>query len=135
MSDMCVFASIVVLHVLMGCDQPTPSPYMPTHRFGLERKELNQLIPEIRYPLQRIWSALWAYRAKHGVYCSSLDDLVGGGFLDEIPEPQWGTKRWMYRSFPDDDTFQLVIKESGSSYEGLYITVDSAGRLTWVWDH
>jgi hypothetical protein len=65
---------------------------------------------------QQIASALEHFHSAHSKYPSELNELVPW-YLNDVPRPAGGTKRWVYHS--GSESFVLAFGSSGGGRDGL----------------
>lgn len=63
--------------------------------------------------------ALERYRVDFGRYPGKLKWLTPK-YIPEIPEPNWGVKRWDYFSYPNESKYSLYLKETEDYYAGYH---------------
>lgn len=68
---------------------------------------------------------LKAYHKLYSKYPVSLDDLVPE-FMNSIPQPTLGTRKWKYEPYPDDDSFMLQFEAGGGYPYCRYSSTDNA---------
>lgn len=94
--------SLTILLVIQGCSN-APRSYDETIRRG-----------------NLVVRALEQYHADRGQYPTTLSELVPD-FIDTVPQPTWGLKKWEYHSTRTD--FDIRVDESSRTGDGdaLYL--------------
>jgi hypothetical protein len=107
-----VIVVVLMLLLMQSCSRWSDREVQTTERSG---KELQK--------------ALDRFRAETGVYPASLD-LLTPKFLQKIPQPSVGEKRWTYKTF-EEGTAYVISVETSSIDEPLLQATSTTG---WMLD-
>jgi hypothetical protein len=77
-----------------------------------------------------IVEAIEAFREATGDYPGALSELTPG-YLAEIPQPEWGLKKWNYEAW--EDGFTLGVDESSRTGDGNSHYFRYMSGQGWMW--
>ncbi|MCK6496534.1 hypothetical protein L6Q85_09785 [bacterium] len=102
------YGSLILLLVFIGCE---PNPGIPPGE-------------NITVAADQVLKALEEFKKTNGRYPEKIEQLVPN-YLNPIPTPDWGTRRWEY-IVCHDGNIMLQIRLKDNRYERVYYRTETS---------
>jgi len=101
------YGALILLLVIVGCE---PNPGVPPGE-------------NITVAADQVIKALEAYKKANGRYPDKIEQLAPN-YLNPIPTPDWGTRRWEYIVCHDGNIL-LQVRLGDNRYERVYYRTET----------